>query len=358
MRISTRIRITATATVVAFAGAALPASAGTPGLGSPHIIRHLDLAAGQQPENLTTEPNGSLDVTMSFAHQIVRLTTDGGTHVLGTLPAPPNGTDAPLTGRAFIGGIVRLPDGTLCVLYSAGTADLTGLWRLRPGGVPSRVVPLPANSVPNGLALHGGYLYATDSSLGAIWRMTPEGTAAAVWKKAPELAARTPSGFGANGLKIRDNAVWVTTMDKGTLLRVPIGRHGAPGAVHTVAAGLGAVDDFTFTGHGDDVLAADNAGNRVELVRPDGSHTVVLTAADGLQNPTSLARRGETVYVADASYYTHTDPNLIAAPVELLEHVQVSDDAAGTAEPVPGHGSPHTDRAVIDLSGEQSTASA
>ncbi|MFG2847168.1 hypothetical protein ACGF12_28940 [Kitasatospora sp. NPDC048296] len=54
-------------------------------------------------------------------------------------------------------------------------------------------------------------------------------------------------------------------------------------------------------------------GSEVELVRTDGSHTVVLTAADGLQNPASLARRGDTVYIADAAYFTATDPNLLSA---------------------------------------------
>jgi hypothetical protein len=51
----------------------------------------------------------------------------------------------------------------------------------------------------------------------------------------------------------------------------------------------------------------------VLLVQPDGTHSVVLTAADGLQNPTSLARRGSTVYVANAAYFTATDPNLLTA---------------------------------------------
>ncbi|GAA1913116.1 SMP-30/gluconolactonase/LRE family protein [Streptantibioticus ferralitis] len=310
-----KIPLVATVAATSFAVFATQASAVTPPLSDPQIVRHLDLAAGQQPENLTTEADGFIDMTMSFAHQIDRLTPDGELHVLATLPAPPDGTHAPLTGRAFIGGIVRVPDGTLYVLYSTGTDDLTGLWKLPPGGTASRVAAMPGSSVPNGLALHDGSLYATDSSLGAIWRIPLGGGAAAIWKAAPELAAATPGGFGANGLKIRDNAVWVTNMDRGTLLRVPIGCHGAPGAVHTVATGLGTVDDFAFTGDGDNVLAANNQGSEVELVRTDGSHTVVLTAADGLQNPTSITRRGDTVYIANAAYFTATDPNLLSARI-------------------------------------------
>jgi len=39
----------------------------------------------------------------------------------------------------------------------------------------------------------------------------------------------------------------------------------------------------------------------------------VLTAADGIENPTSVAVRGKTVYVASGAYLTHTDPNLLIA---------------------------------------------
>ncbi|MFI9644720.1 hypothetical protein ACIHAA_00270 [Streptomyces sp. NPDC052040] len=309
----TRTACAATAAAASLAVFAAGASAAAPPLGPAHVVRHLDPAAGQQPENLTVEADGSTVLTMAFSHQVDRLTPDGALHVLGTLPAPPDGTRAPLTGRAFAGGIVRAPDGTLYVLYSAGTDALTGLWRLRPGSAPSRIAALPGGSVPNGLVLYGDSFYATDSARGAVWRIPRGGGAAAVWKAGPELEARTADGFGANGLKVRHHALWVTNMDRGTLVRIPIGRHGEAGAVHTVADGLGSVDDFAFTGEGDSVLAADNQGADVELVRADGSHTVVLTAADGLRNPTSVARRGNTVYVTDAAYVSGTDPKLLSA---------------------------------------------
>ncbi|MEU4932339.1 hypothetical protein AB0G54_38540 [Streptomyces yokosukanensis] len=314
MHTISRFPILAAALATALAGVAAPASAATPPLVDVRVVRHFDPAAGQRPENLTTEAGGAVDLTMSFAHRIDRLAPDGRQTVLATLPAPPDGTHAPLTGRAFVGGIVRLPDGTLYVLYSAGTDDLTGLWRIPPGGSPSRVAAMPATAVPNGLALHQGFLYASDSALGALWRIPLAGRTAAVWKRAPELTA-APGHFGANGLKVHGNAVWITNMDRGTLLSIPIGCHGAPGPVHTVATGLGTVDDFAFTGDADDVLVADNQGDRVELVRSDGSHTVALTAADGLRNPTSVTRRDDTVYVADAAYFTGTDPNLLAARI-------------------------------------------
>ena len=39
----------------------------------------------------------------------------------------------------------------------------------------------------------------------------------------------------------------------------------------------------------------------------------LLTQADGLDNPTSVALRGSTVYVTSAAYTTGDDPNLLTA---------------------------------------------
>ncbi|MFF2964039.1 hypothetical protein ACFVT1_35265 [Streptomyces sp. NPDC057963] len=126
-----------------------------------------------------------------------------------------------------------------------------------------------------------------------------------------------PTGFlGANGIKIYNGTAWVSNLDKGTVLRIPLTCHGSAGPVETRATGLVDIDDFDFTGAGDTLLAAINKGNEVVLVRPGGSHSIVLTAADGLQNPTSLAVRGGTVYIAGGAYFTNSDPNVLAAHIE------------------------------------------
>ena len=51
-----------------------------------------------------------------------------------------------------------------------------------------------------------------------------------------------------------------------------------------------------------------------------GEHSFVLTPADGLQNPTSMSVRGDTLYVASAAYSTLTDPNLLLAKLSHLSH--------------------------------------
>ena len=306
--------VLAAAAAAAAALSVAPASAASAPLSGARTAVHFDLAAGQQPENIALAPGGAEYVTFAAARQVAEVSATGAIRILATLPLPADGgVHTPALGFPLTVGVVRAGDGTLYFLYATGTTDLTGVWRLRPGGRPQRIAALPASGLPNGLALdpRTQKLYITDSVLGTVWTVPVTGGTPAVWSSAPQLAS---DGFlGANGLKIHDNSVWVTNLDQGTILRIPILQDGRAGKVGTEAAGLPGIDDFTFTGRGDQLLAALNGPSEVALVQPDGSHSIVLTSADGLDNPTSVALRGSTAYVTSAAYTVKTDPNLLIA---------------------------------------------
>ncbi|MDH6521916.1 sugar lactone lactonase YvrE [Streptomyces sp. SAI-135] len=309
-----RTTVTTLAAAAALLTSAATATAATEPLSHPRIAAHFSLAAEQQPENITVDRTGSAYLTFSFARQIVRVSPDGHQHVLATLPAPAK-ANTPNLGKAFVGGIARADDGTLYVTYATGTADLTGIWAVRPGGRPHRIAALPADGLPNGLALdgHRQRLYVTDSVHGVIYRLPAHGGKATVWARGEALE---PSTFaGANGLKLHNGAVWATNLDKGTVLRIPITPRGTAGTIEVRATGMPSIDDFAFTGHGDTLLAARD-DNEVDLVRPDGTHTAALTAADGLQTPTSVAVHRGKVYVPSAAYLTNEDPNLLVAHLD------------------------------------------
>lgn len=304
-----------TAAVLAGLGTA-PALAATPVLSQPHIGVHFELARGQLPENIAAGPAGDSFVTFAASRQIANISANAKITILATLPLPADGgTRTPALGFPLTTGIVRDDEGTLYFGYATGTADLTGIWKLTPGGTPQRITALPATGLPNGLALDARTrsLYVADSIVGAIYRLPLSGGPATLWSTATQLA--TTGFLGVNGLKIHGGAVWATNLDQGTVLRIPITAHGRAGAVETTATGLPGIDDFAFTGHADELLAAIDTQNTVELVERNGSHTVVLTAHDGLQGPTSLAVRGATVTVLSAAYLTKQDPNLLTAHI-------------------------------------------
>jgi hypothetical protein len=305
----------ATASVaVAWPGSA---TAATAPLSHVRVAEHFDLAAGQMPENIALEPDGSTDLSFSAARQIARISRDGQVHILATLPAPADGgTHTPALGFPLVTGLVRAQDGTLYFLYVTGTSDLTGVWRLNPGGSAHRIAALAPDGLPNGLALDRATseLYVADSVRGVIWSLPTTGGHAKVWADGAALAS---TGFlGVNGIKIHRGAVWASNLDKGTIMRIPVEPDGSAGTPQTKAGGLDSVDDFEFLGSGDRLLATLNQPSQVALVEPDGTHTVVLTAQDGLQNPTSVAVRGTTIYVPSAAYTTQKDPNLLIARIQ------------------------------------------
>jgi hypothetical protein len=284
-----------------------PAYAASAPLTDVRVIAHFDLTTLQQPENITLEPGGAADVTFNRARQVAQVGTDGSVTILATLPAP-------TTGTATVSGIVRGKDGSLYVNYNAGSQS--GIWRIARGAHTAvQVVALPNVKVINGLALDRGEdaLYVTDSTSGTIWKVSLRNRTASVWAQGAELQPVNTPGFGANGIKVHDGAVWVSNTDHGTLLRIPIGPRGTAGAIATVATGLPAIDDFAFTGPGDTIVAAQNFVNQVSLIHPDGTHETVLTSTDGISNPTSIAIHGSTAYVASGAYFTRLDPNLLLA---------------------------------------------
>ncbi len=310
------VGVTATAMTALGSLVVAPASAAAAPVADARIAVQFDHARGQLPENIVLEPDGTAVVTLAAARQVAAVSPAGDTRVLATLPAPADGgINTPALGFALTTGIARSQDGTLYVLYATGTADLTGVWRLRPGGTPQRIAALPADGLPNGMALdeRKGVLYIADSVLGTIFAVPAAGGTPTVWSNAPALA-RT-AFLGVNGVRLRHGALWATNLDHGTLLRIPL-RGDRPGPIQVRAEGLAGIDDFAFTGRGGDIIAALVTANTVVRIRPDGTTTTVLTAADGLQNPTSVAVRGETVYVTNAAYLTATDPNLLLARLQ------------------------------------------
>src|ERR1700730_12255839 len=105
--------------IPAFAAASSPSSVPVTGA---RVVAHFDFTAGQQPENLTLEPNGDADVTFAFAHQVARVTPQGKITILATLPAAAAGTTA-------VSGIARTCDGTLYVHYLDIGGSQSGIWR-------------------------------------------------------------------------------------------------------------------------------------------------------------------------------------------------------------------------------------
>jgi hypothetical protein len=309
-----------TGTAVGVTGS--PATAATGPVSNARILIPWSITAGQQPENITTIPGGDFLITLSRAAQVVEVTPAGQQRVVAQLPVPADGgVHTPVLGFDFASGIVRMPDGTLYVGYATGHADTTGIWRIRPGQAPERVIALAAGSFPNGMALDPGtgQIYFADSTAGTIWRFSSKGDSdARVWASGVALEQNGVFGLGVNGLKVHDDAVWTANSDRQTILRIPVRHDGSAGTVATWFRGL-SLDDFAFISRSDVIVGAMDPDNKVAVIRPDGTYQIVLDGSDGLSGPTSIAITGGKIYVPSAGFITHKDPNLLVADINTRE---------------------------------------
>jgi len=280
-------------------------------------VAPFDWSAGEVPENITVNPDSTLTISMlgSYAGkrpELVRLSANGqhrSVLVTGVL------------GDAFTGN-TRGSDGTIYYNVWSKDASRAGVWKLPPGGHPSRVAALPADGLPNGLAIDraGHMLYVSDSLKGTIWAVPVAGGQARAWLTDQALAPVPTASlrFGVNGLRYHNGAVWVTNFDTGTLLRIPVTAAGKPGCIHQVTGGEVGIDDFNFlSSRSDIVFAAVNTQNKVDVVYPNGTKVTVLTAADGLASPTATAVRGTELYITDASLAAPHHAQLQGARINL-----------------------------------------
>ncbi|TDO46807.1 sugar lactone lactonase YvrE [Kribbella sp. VKM Ac-2527] len=306
------LAVTATAAVL---GSAPSASAGTGHSYRGSVVTDVrtaatfDYAAGEIPENITVNPDGSATLSMlgscavcqrTHGPQLMHISASGDRTVL-------------VTGQVgeAISGNTRGNDGTVYYsVWAPGNAARNGVYALRENGTPQRIAALPADAGPNGLAIDpaGRTLYIADSFKATVWSVPVSGGSVTPWLTDAALAPVPTEALpiGANGLRFHGGALWVSNFNKGTLLRVPVTGTGAAGPIRVVADGLPNIDDLSFPTPWSDVVfvaqngsSSQNGPDRIVVVYPNGTYKAVLTSADGLASPSATAVRGDRLYITD-----------------------------------------------------------
>lgn len=265
----------------------LLASASTVAAANVEVVASFSEEAGQNPEGLTIDKAGDTFVSMSGLGQLWKFPA-GSTApaIFGSIPGIVPGQDFGLLG------LVTDPMGNVFGAVQAANPDANGVWRFdRATGEATRLAGTSAIAIANGLAFDKrGNLYITDSRLGAIWRVSPGGSAE-VWLQDPLLTGDGSLGLflGANGIAFRHGLLYVTNTERRTLLTVPAGADGTPSApsVFTSFATGFNPDGLAFDVLGDAYVAI-NIQNTIMRVAQDGSQDVVA-AGNPLDFPSSLA---------------------------------------------------------------------
>jgi sugar lactone lactonase YvrE len=235
------------------------------------------------------------------------------------------GPAIPLGGCAQLEGVTVDEHGSVYIILdttwvdpSCGAQYDSGVLRVTPTST-SRVLTIPAGSWPNGIAVHDGIVYVTDSLAGAIWRgpVWRATAPAAPWFTSP-LLTPVDDGVapyaGANGIAFRDGAMYVVSTKQGLILRISVGRNGSPTGARVWAKDplLIFADGIDFDSIGRAWVTNEGSAGSLLVVSPAGHVRVAPTPPGSLDFPTQavVGPRG-TVYVVNGSYYAGT-PNVTA----------------------------------------------
>ena len=246
------------------------------GAGHVTTVVSFDPSLGEFPEGIAVDKTGNIYVGLgppAGGFGQIRKITPGGDHsIIAQLPSGPSGLAVDAPGNLF---------------YGLFTFDPTtrGVYRLSGDGAPER---LPGSG-------------DIDSLSGIVWRI-PHGGSAEPWFQDASLLgcglALPLPPVGANGIVYWHNALYVASTEQGLIMRVPLLPDGSAGAPAIIAGvpdcdaeltDLDSVDGIAMDVHGNIYALLVIQNKLVRLDRATGQITELLSAADGLHNPASLA---------------------------------------------------------------------
>jgi streptogramin lyase len=252
------------------------------------VVIDYDPAASEQPEGLAVDKHGNVFLSLAPLGEIRKVERDGSESTLATIPLPP-GAFPGVLGLEFDGR------GSLYAAVSAGDPAVTGVYKIKRDGSFFRLPGTEAIAFPNDLTFDKrGNIYVTDTTAGAVWRISRRGGSAELWFQSPLLEGDGSAGvginIGANGIAYRHNALVVANSEGARLLHIPIERDGSAGDASVLAEDptLYGADGIVFDGDGNLWVAVIVQSTIVRVLR-NGEIETIATAADGLDFPSSVA---------------------------------------------------------------------
>lgn len=264
----------------------------------------LDPEQGQLPESVTTDPNGNLYMTMGSS--VTTYTPGGQLTTIAALPVP---------AGVLANGVKYGPDDHLYIATGslAPEPPTSFIWRVSLEGDVEEFAALDPEGFPNDLIFaDDGLMYVTDPLIGQIWTVDSGGNPS-VWIADELLTGNEEdpflilSHFGVDGIALDkyEDYVYVSNLDYGQILRVPIEPDGSAGGFEVY------VDDFDLLAGADGIAfdkngslyVAVNGQDRLAVVGPGGGCAYVFAEGPPLDAPSSVVfgetwQDRKTLYIA------------------------------------------------------------
>ena len=270
----------------------------------------------RQPEGLIIDPAGNL-----YAASNSDSATVGHVCVFSPGGTLTNIIDIPSGTSGVIGLLGELWDrGQLYLLDQADNNVPNG--RILKVNPQTHAVSTIANgfAFPNGIVRDGNdQLFVSDSLLGRIYKLSPDGSNLTVWIDSPQLRSSNPDlPVGANGLAFdrTRGLLYVANTGDRRIFRIPVGLDGTAGALGLFADGaaidlhlglagpvaLFGADGIQFDVQGNLYVAANHA-NEIQVYSSTAEliHRYVGLGDAALDFPASLAFRGRELYITNMS---------------------------------------------------------
>jgi sugar lactone lactonase YvrE len=275
---------------------------------TPQVTTMASYPHGAFLENLSVDGRGRLLITSYLDKTLLAWNGRGAPMPLVTLDVHPVGVLArprdiivSAHGKSFADGPAFTATNQLLVLD-------------RGGAVKTRVAVPDALFLNGMVALDANTILVADSLAGKIWRFNPATGVVDLWLADPLLAtdpANPSQRPGANGLKVHNGALYVSNSARGAIYRVPLSGT-LPAGPLTLFAATGPVDDFTFLSDGS--IAAATHGARLIRVAPDGRIIDIMpSGCDACTSVTTYGRRHDLIVLTTGNLLEGGD-----APARIL----------------------------------------
>ena len=267
------------------------------------------------------------------APMIMHVTRDGKAELFYAFPTPYPGLEAKLD-RIRPMGIARAPNGDIYVAdmqYMVNPNQKSRLWKLvvKKGRVEKMVLVASGFGVANGLAIHKGYVYITESVLeegshpltSAVMRfkLNEENvTLTTPLTKDPHIVTTYKSSkndwrFGADGIAFDSKGnMFVGLFGEGQIWKTTFDKKGKAVETKLFAESPGKLincDGMSCDRGTDNLYVADSAANAVQIIHPDGAIETLAQNGDvsdkttgQLDQPCEAMVRGNEVIVSNMDW--------------------------------------------------------